>query len=101
MTGPLTGVRVLDFTSVLLGPFATMLLGDMGADVIKIEAPAGDTTRAVGPARHPGMAAGHLLVNRNKRSLVLDLKQPEAIAVVLRLAATSDVLVHNMRQQAM
>jgi len=101
MTGPLAGVRVLDFTSVLLGPFATMILGDMGADVIKIEAPAGDTTRYVGPARHPGMAAGHLICNRNKRSVVLDLKQRPAIDAVLRLAKGSDVLVHNMRQSAM
>jgi len=101
VSGPLSGVRVLDFTSVLLGPFATMILGDMGADVIKIEAPAGDTTRHVGPARHPGMAAGHLVCNRNKRSMVLDLKQPAAVAAVLRLAKGADVLVHNMRQTAM
>jgi crotonobetainyl-CoA:carnitine CoA-transferase CaiB-like acyl-CoA transferase len=101
MSGPLAGVRILDFTSVLLGPFATMILGDMGADVIKIEAPAGDTTRFVGPSRNPGMAGGHLICNRNKRSLVLDLKKPGAVAAVLRLAKSSDVLVHNMRQPAM
>jgi crotonobetainyl-CoA:carnitine CoA-transferase CaiB-like acyl-CoA transferase len=101
VSGPLAGVRVLDFTSVLLGPFATMILGDMGADVIKIEAPAGDTTRYVGPARHLGMAGGHLICNRNKRSLVLDLKKPDAVDAVLRLAKGADVLVHNMRQPAM
>src|SRR5437867_7290487 len=74
--GPLAGVRVVDMTAVLLGPVATQVLGDLGADVVKIEPPQGDTTRGIGQARHPGMASLFLHTNRNKRSLVLDLKRP-------------------------
>jgi crotonobetainyl-CoA:carnitine CoA-transferase CaiB-like acyl-CoA transferase len=101
MSGALDGVRVIDLTTVLMGPFATQLLGDLGADVIKVEPPAGDSSRALGPARHAGMGAGFLHVNRNKRSLVLDLKQAAAHAALLKLVATADVLVYNVRPQAM
>ncbi len=98
--GPLAGVRVLDLTTILLGPFATQILGDMGADVIKVEAPGGDATRCVGPPPADGMGAVFLGTNRNKRSVVLDLKQDLAREALLRLASKADVFVHNMRPQA-
>lgn len=99
--GPLAGLRVIDMTSVLMGPYATLSLGDMGADIIKVESPDGDLVRQIGPARHAGMGAIFLNTNRNKRSIVLDLKQPEGRDVLLRLAAKADVLVTNVRPQAM
>ena len=100
MSGPRAGIRVIDITIAVLGPVATQLLGDMGAEVIKVETPEGDPMRQIGPARNPGMAAYFLNVNRNKKSLVLDLKRPAAQAALLRLAATADVFLHNMRPGA-
>jgi len=101
MAGPLAGIRILDLTSVVAGPLATQMLGDMGADVVKIESPEGDAPRHTGPARSPGMAALFMGLNRSKRSLVLDLKIDAAKDALWRLIATADVLVHSMRPQKM
>jgi crotonobetainyl-CoA:carnitine CoA-transferase CaiB-like acyl-CoA transferase len=97
MSGPLSGVRVLDLTENVLGPMATQTLGDMGADVIKIETPRGDPMRQLGLRRNAGMASHFLAFNRNKRSVALDLKRPVALAALMRLVGTADVFVHNMR----
>jgi crotonobetainyl-CoA:carnitine CoA-transferase CaiB-like acyl-CoA transferase len=99
--GPLEGVKVIDMTSVLMGPYATQTLGDYGADVIKVESPEGDITRQIGPARHSDMGPIFLNANRSKRSISLDLKKPAGRDALLRLAATADVLVYNVRPQAM
>jgi len=96
-TAALSGVRVLDLTSVVFGPYASQILGDYGADVIKIESPDGDSTRQTGPSQEPTLSAIFLGVNRNKRSLVLDLKQPAAREALLALADSADVLMHSMR----
>ena len=99
-TGPLSGVRVLDLTAVVLGPLATQILGDYGADVVKLEPPEGDLMRANGTSRQRGMSSIFLALNRNKRSLCIDLKRPAGLAAALRLLPTADVLVHNMRPAA-
>lgn len=99
--GPLSGIKVVDMTSVLMGPYASQALGDMGADVIKVEAPKGDLVRQIGPARHEGMGPVYLNANRNKRSIVLDLKSEAGMAALKRLLADADVLMYNIRPQAM
>lgn len=99
--GPLAGLKIIDLTSVIMGPYATQILGDMGADVVKVEAPDGDVTRQIAPARHAGMGAMYLNANRNKRSLCLDLKNPAGRQCLLDLTREADVLVYNIRPQAM
>ncbi len=101
MQGALAGLRVIDMTGVVLGPYATQILGDYGADVIKIEPPGGDIMRHAGPMKHPGM--GHIFINanRNKRSVVLDLRQPEQREQLLALCKTADVLTYNIRPASM
>src|ERR1700693_4661134 len=99
--GPLEGVKVIDMTTVLMGPYATQMLGDYGADVIKVESLDGDVTRLIGPTRHPGMGPVFLNTNRNKRSIALDLKKAGGRDAVLRLIQSADVLIYNVRPQAM
>ncbi len=95
--GPLSGIKVLDLASVIMGPVAAQHLADMGADVIKVEAPEGDLTRSIGPRKSQDMGAVFITCNRNKRSIVLDLKQAQAREVLHRLVAGSDVLIHSVR----
>ena len=100
--GPLEGVRIVDLTSVVVGPLATQIMADHGADVIKVEAPSGDIVRSLaGKGRNPNMSGKFLHLNRNKRSIALDLKKPEAYAALLKILATADVMIWNMRPPAM
>ena len=99
--GPLAGMRVVDLTTILLGPVATQMLGDLGADVIRAESPSGDVFRGAGPPPvEDGMGALFLTNNRNKRGIVLDLKDPRGLEAMMRLLESADAFVHNMRPQA-
>ncbi|MDO9089946.1 MAG: CoA transferase [Burkholderiaceae bacterium] len=101
MSGALKGMRVLDLSAVVMAPLAARILGDMGADVIKVESPEGDSVRKIGPMRNPGMGPMYLHVNRNKRSIALDLKSSDGKAALHRLIKDADVLLYNIRPQAM
>jgi crotonobetainyl-CoA:carnitine CoA-transferase CaiB-like acyl-CoA transferase len=101
VTGPLRGIRILDLTTVVMGPAATQMLGDLGADVVKIETAGGDSMRWIGPWRTPGMGPLFLQANRNKRSVVLDLKTSDGKRQALLLAQHADVLVSNVRPQGL
>lgn len=97
MKGPLSGLLVADFSRILAGPYATMLLADLGADVVKVESPGGDDTRSWQPPVRDGVSTYYLAVNRNKRSIALDLKDPSDLAAAQELARRADVLVENFR----
>ncbi len=100
MAGPLDGIRIIDLTQMISGPMATMILGDQGADVIKVEPPGiGDLTRAMG-GRKRGMSPTFAVINRNKRSIVLNLKDPRGVEVLKRMVARADVFVQNFRPGA-
>ena len=96
-TGPLAGLLVADFSRILAGPYATMLLADLGAEVVKVEAPGGDDTRSWQPPVRDGISTYYLAVNRNKRSIALDLKDPKDLAAAQELARRADVLLENFK----
>ena len=99
--GALQGVRILDLSSVLMGPYATQILGDLGADVIKVEMPGGDNSRYITHGRHDGMGGNTMNLQRNKRGIVLNLKHPDGKAALLRMVKDADVFFFNIRPQAM
>jgi crotonobetainyl-CoA:carnitine CoA-transferase CaiB-like acyl-CoA transferase len=100
-SGPLAGLKVIDLTTVVMGPVSTQVLADYGADVIKVEPPEGDVMRLASPMRNPGMGAMYLQANRNKRSIVLDVKSDEGKRALLKLVADADIFIHNIRPAAM
>jgi len=101
MSGPLQGVKIVDLTTVVMGPFATQILAELGAEVIKVEPLNGDNMRDVGPMKSPKMGHLHLHLNRGKRGIALDLKHPKGLEIIKKLIAEADVLIYNVRPQAM
>lgn len=99
-SGPLAGIRVIDLTAMVMGPYCTQIMADMGADVIKVEPPAGDNTRQISVGPEPGMSGVFVNVNRGKRSIVLDLREREGQEILRRLVAEADVFIHSMRAAA-
>lgn len=99
MGGPLSGIRIVDLTAVWFGPFAAQMLGDLGADIIKIEPLSGDTSRGLGSARHPGMSPQFINANRNKRAIAVDLARPEGKAILARLVRDADAFILNLRKK--
>jgi crotonobetainyl-CoA:carnitine CoA-transferase CaiB-like acyl-CoA transferase len=100
MSGPLAGVCIVELTQIVMGPFATQLLAELGADIVKVEAPEGDAMRYVGPKKSPDMGPNFLHLNRGKRSVVLDLRQPAGREAMLAIVARSDVFLHSLRPQS-
>src|SRR5438094_9244915 len=96
-SGPLNGLLVADFSRVLAGPYSTMLLGDLGATVIKVESPAGDDTRSWMPPDREGVATYYMAINRNKRSVILDFNDPADLRLPQELAARADIFVENFK----
>lgn len=101
LSGPLQGIRILDLTTILFGPYGAQTLGDWGAEIIKVESLTGDGWRYTGQFRNRGMSGQFMAANRNKRSLALDLKHPDGAAVLRRLIPTMDALVTNIRPAAL
>jgi len=99
-TGPLDGIRVVDLTSVLMGPYCTQILADLGADVVKVESPLGDTSRYVGPTKTKGRSGMFANLNRGKRGVVLDLQMEEGRELCLKLVERADIVLHSMRKPA-
>src|ERR1700752_2119310 len=99
-SGPLTGVRVVDLTAMVMGPYCTQIMADMGADVIKIEPPEGDNTRYISVAPAPGLSGVFVNVNRGKRSVALDLRSDAGRTALRALVARADVFIHSMRAKA-
>ena len=98
--GPLSGVRVIDLTAMVFGPYCTQILADMGADVIKVEAPGGDNTRQISVGPEPGMGGVFVNVNRGKRSVELDLRSEQGKTALRALVESADVFIHSMRIKA-
>src|SRR5690625_7997147 len=101
MSGALSGIKIIDLSRVLAGPYSTMILGDLGADVIKIESPEGDDTRTWGPPFQNGVSAYYLCANRNKKSITINLKTQQGIEQIKNLIKDDDVIINNFKKGTM